>query len=172
MKRRTKLSAVLACVLVFGSINARAQDSNRVDIRDEVAALRATVESLRAEVTVLRMAMARLELDQRRKNIRQIEVELEAVRAENARLAEFDRARQQDLQDVEGLLTRGDVAPEERLNVESTRADLAIHREREITGQREAVRLRESELLRRLEAEEQVRKSLEEALKVTRGESQ
>ena len=163
MNRPLKQSAVLACALVLALGSANGQDKVLPDIKD----LRATVDHLRAEVALLRNALARLEFERRRDRIQQMKEQLATVRAEQARLTEFDRVRQQDLREIEELLTRDGVPAGERLDLESTRAELAVTREREIVEQSEAVRRRESELLRRLETEEQAAKGLEEAWRLT-----
>jgi hypothetical protein len=165
MKRPFKQSAVLACALLIAVGSARGQDRTHED-------LRAAVDHLRAEVALLRNAVARLELERNRDRVQQLNEQLETVRAEQVRLIEFDRARQQDLGEIEELLMRDGVSAEERLDVESTRVELAVTREREIKEQTEAVRLRESELLRRLETEEQAAKRLQEAWRRPGGKTQ
>jgi outer membrane murein-binding lipoprotein Lpp len=163
MKRPLKQSAVLACALlaVFGS--ARGEDQVHTEVKD----LRASVDHLRAEVALLRHALARLELERHRDRIQQMKEQLEAVRVQQVRLMELDRARQQDLRDLEELLKQGGVPAAERSDVEFTRVELAVAREREIVEQSNAVRFRESELVRRLETEEQAAKRLEEAWRLT-----
>ena len=168
MKRPLRQSAVLACALVAALGSARGQDKVHTEIKD----LRASVDHLRGEVALLRHALARLELERHRDRIQQMKEQLETVRAEQVRLLEFDRARQQDLRDLEDLLMQGGVSTVERSDVESTRAELAVTRQREIVEQSDAVRLRESELLRRLETEEQAAKLLEEAWRLTGGKTQ
>jgi hypothetical protein len=163
MKRPLKQSAVLACAFVVALGSARGQDKISPDVKN----LHATVDHLRGEVALLRHALARLELEWYRGRIQQLKEQIETLRAEQVRLKELDRARQQDLRELEELLARTGVPAEERLDVESTRAELAVMREREIVEQSDAVRLRESELLRRLETEERAAKRLEEAWRLT-----
>jgi hypothetical protein len=163
---------VLACALAIAFSNARAQSKPQSDAKDEAASLRATVESLRAEVALLRKSVMRLQLDLHRENIQKLKAQIDTARAEQSRLAELDRARQQDLRDIEALLTQGETAADERLDMESARAELAVVREREIAEQSDAVRLRESELLRRLETEEQAAKRIDEAWKLTKGKTE
>jgi hypothetical protein len=166
VKRPLKHSATFACALVLAAGCAQA------DGKDDIATLRAAVENLRAEVAQLSKALTRLELERHRESIRQIKAEIETMRAEHARLAELDRARQQDLRDLEELMTRADASAGERLDVEAARNELAVTRGREIAEQSDAVRIRESELVRRLETEEQTAKRLEEAWKLTKGKVQ
>jgi hypothetical protein len=149
--------------------NLGAQEKGSAGSQDDVAALRATVENLRLEVELLRKALLRIELERRRETIQQIKAQLETLRTEHARLMELDRVRQQDLRDIEELLTRGELRPAERIDIDSARSVFAITQEREIVEQSAAVRVREGELLRRLETEEQYAKRLEEAWKLTRG---
>ena len=168
MKRLLIQFLLLACALVFVFENAHGQDkSGQGDVRNAVESLRATVESLRAEVTLLRATLAQLELERHRDNIRRIKAEIDMAQAEHAQLTELDRARQQDLSEVEELLTRGDVPAEQRLDAESARSELAVRKGREIAQQSEAVRIRQSELLRRLETEEHAANRLTEAWKLT-----
>jgi hypothetical protein len=157
--------AVLACALAGG------QPAGQGGPKDELAALRAAVDQLRAEIALLQERTNWLELERRREVVRQIRAELDAIRAEQARLAELDEARRQDLHDIEALLAAGDVAPGERSGLEISRAELAAVRWPEIDQQSGAARLRESELLRRLETEERLLNSLEEARKNQRGKT-
>jgi hypothetical protein len=138
---------------------------------DSYAAFRqllTVVESLRNEVAELRRTVARLEFDRYQENIGKLRNELSGVRLEQARLAELDRSRQQDVRDIEELLAQSE-APN-RLDLESTRTDLTVRRGREIAEQTDAARVRESELLSRLHTEEQLAKRLNEAWKFTKGE--
>jgi len=169
MKRQLPQSLLLASALMFDSSSLRAQERGPIDLKDELVSLRATVENMRAEVEVLRRALLRLELDRRRESVQQIKAQLEALRADHARLAELDRARQQDLRDIEELLSRGEVDPAQRIDIESARDEYAVTQGREIAEQSAAVRVRENELVRRLETEEQLAKRLEEAWKLSRG---
>jgi hypothetical protein len=169
MKRVLILSALLTFALMLVFDNAKGQDGSEADVRSTVAALRANVENLRAEVALLREGFARVEIERRRDNIRRIKAEIESVRADHAQLNDLDRARQQDLRDMEELLTRDGVSAEQRLDAEAARSELAVTHGREIAQQSEAVRIRENELLRRLETEEQAANRLEEALKNSGG---
>jgi hypothetical protein len=160
--------AVLALVSTFASRNGSAQTSAPPDPPPGLRQLVAALEDLRNEVGELRRTVARLEFDRHQENIVTLRNELSANRAEQARLAELDRARQQDVRDIEGLLAQSD-APN-RLDLESTRSDLSVRHEREIAQQTEAARVRENEVLSRLHAEEQLAKRLNEAWKFTKGE--
>jgi hypothetical protein len=172
MKRPLQPLVPGVCFLVLACGVAAGQEAAPGDAKRELAALRATVEQLRAEVALLRRQVVQLELDRRRDAIRQIKAELETLRAERARLEDVDQARRQDLRDIEDLLVRGDLTDDDRSGMEAARAELAVEREREIDQQSEAVRGRESELLRRLETEEASTKRLEEAWKLSGGNTQ
>jgi len=165
MKRSLQHFVYVTFALFIAYGIALGQDKTQSGAKGDIAELRATIEDLRAEVGVLRKAVARLELERHRNMIRQTKAELDKLRAEQARLAELDRSRKQDLHDVEELLTRGDVAPEQRTEIEGVRAELAVAQGREIDQQAEAARAREGELLHRLQTEEQFIKRLEEAWK-------
>ena len=129
MKRLLNTAAVLACALTLVLGSAQAQDNIQAEVSNAIAALRATVENLRAEVVLLRTDLLKLELARHHDNMRQIKTEIEKVRAEHAQLTELDRARQQDLRDMEDLLARGEISVAERTDMELTRSELAVRSE-------------------------------------------
>jgi hypothetical protein len=167
MKRLLRHSAQLVYALALASGVASGQEKISNEVTSEVAALRAIVEQLRVEVNTLRKDVLRLTIDRHRDLVRQIKAELDTVRAEQAQLAEHDRARKQDLRDVEELLARKDLGADEQVTMEAARGELAVARVREIEEQSEVARVRERELLHRLETEEQVIRRLGEAWKVS-----
>jgi hypothetical protein len=170
MKHPSRHLGLLAFALLIISA-APGQEKTQSDLKGEVETLRATIAQLQTEVAQLRQGLAKLELERRRDVIRQMKSELDTLRAEHARLAELDRARQQDLRDIEEVLSRPDIAAGERMEMEASRSELAVARSREIDHQAEAARVRESELVRRLETEEQLAKRLEEAWKLSGGKT-
>lgn len=160
------------CAMVLACGVSEGQNNTTDNLTREVVELSATVRQLRTEVALLRRYVERFELERRRDTIRQIKIELGTLRSEQARLTEFDQTRRQDLRDIEELLVGGDLTADARPEVEGARAELAITRQREIDQQSEAVRVRESELLRRLEAEEHLAKRLEEAWRLSERKTQ
>jgi hypothetical protein len=163
-------SVVLALILSGTPARVLGQSGNPPDMSTAFRQLLATVQDLRNEVAELRRTVARLEFARHRDNMQQLRSELSGIQAEHARLAELDRSRQQDLRDMEELLERSD-SPN-RLELETTRSELAVRREREIAEQTDAARVREADLVRRLRTEEQIAKRLEETWKFTKGDTQ
>ena len=172
MKRLLQHAVPGVCALALACGVSDGQNHTSEDPRREVAELSATVQQLRTEVALLRRYVERFELERRRDTIRQIKIEIETLRSEQARLTEFDQTRRQDLRDIEELLISGDLTADARPELEGTRAELAITRQRELDQQSEAVRVRESELLRRLEAEKHLAKRLEEAWRLSERKTQ
>jgi hypothetical protein len=170
MQRPLRIWTTFALVLTAGA-DAGLADCEAA--RDGAAGFRqfaATLEDLRKEVAQLRRTVARLEFDRRRDSIRTLGNELAAIRTEHARLAELERAREQDVRDIEDLLAQS--AAPNQLDLESTRSELAVRRAREIAEATDAARVREAELLGRLHTEEQLVQHLNEAWKFTKGAMQ
>jgi hypothetical protein len=163
MKWSSRCCAVFATAMVSLLIEAKGEEIVQADMKREVTALRLTVESLRSEVATLREALVRIELRAHQDTIRRLKAEIAGLHAENARLTEMDRARRQDLRDVEDLLTRSELHGDARRDAEAIRSELELERGREIAEQLEAVRNGEKERLRHLETEEYECKRLEEA---------
>jgi hypothetical protein len=149
---------------------ATAQENSQPALKAEIETLRASVAELRAEVALLRKGIARLELERSRDSIRQLKAELEMLRSEQYRLADTDKSRQQDLHELEELLSRGDLPIEQRTEMQAARIEIAA-RAREIDQKSEAVRLREDEVLRALQVEEENGKRLEKTFKTIGGKT-
>lgn len=160
------------CPLLIASQISFGQGNHPPDIRSELAEAQAAIETLRAEVSQLRKEVAHLQLEQHRDTLRRTKAELESVRAERNQLEELERAREQDLREIDGLLEGRDVAAAERSEVEVSRSELLGARATEIQRLSDVAKSREDELLRRQKTEEQFIQRLEEALKVTGGERQ
>jgi hypothetical protein len=169
MLTRSRVSFLL--MIAFAAANGADAENERGGDKSDISVLRATVEQLRNEVATLRGYVMKLELERRRDTIRQTKAELEKLRQEHLDIAELNETRQQDLRDIEQHLTREDLQPPERLELEATRAELAVARGRDLDQQSEAARSRESELLRRLESENFLAKRLEEAIRATGGKT-
>lgn len=120
----------------------------------------------------MRKEVAHLQLEQHRDILRRTKAELESVQAERAQLTELERAREQDLRELDGLLGNHDAAAAERSEVEISRSELLGTRATEIQRLSDVARSRQDELLLRQKTEEQFIQRLEEALKVTGGERQ
>jgi chromosome segregation ATPase len=172
MKPTSKHLAIPFGALVLACSLANGEEPGGSGLKSEIAALHTAVEQLRAEVNLLRTNLIRLQLERHRENVRRLQSELEALRPEFIRLDELDRARQQDLRDIEALLASGNLASAERSEIEMARGDLAVARGGEIDRQSEAARARESELVRRLETEQQLLNRLAEADRLSGGKTQ
>jgi chromosome segregation ATPase len=170
--QRYRWSIGAVCALLIASQISFGQDNRPPEIRSELAAAQAAIETLRAEVSQLRKEVAHLQLQQHRDSLRRTKAELESVRAERDQLTELDRAREQDLRDLDELLGNHDAAAVERSEVEVSRSELLGARATEIQRLSEVAKSREDELLRRQKTEEQFIQRLEETLKVTGGERQ
>ena len=161
----------LACALLITCGGVSAQ-SSREDARSESAVLWQAIRQLQSEVARLRKDLGQIELDRHREILRLIRSELDVLQANQARLEEENRSRQQDISDVEGLLATSTLADSGRAEIQAAVSELTVIQAREIEDQKEAVRVRERELLRRLQAEEQTIMRLEEASKFLGGDKQ
>jgi DNA repair exonuclease SbcCD ATPase subunit len=170
--QRSRWPIGAVCTLLIASQTSFGQDNRPTEIKSELAAAQAAIETLRAEVSQLRKEVAHLQLEQHRDSLRRTKAELESVRAERNQLEELERAREQDLRELDGLLEGRDVAAAERSEVEVSRSELLGARATEIQRLSEVAKGREDELLRRQKTEEQFIQRLEETLKVTGGERQ
>ena len=170
--QRWNSSIRAVCALLIASQISFGQDNRPSEIKSELAAAQAAIETLRAEVSQLRKEVAHLQLEQHRDILRRTKADLESVRAERAQLTEREQAREQDLRELDVLLEGRDVAAAERSEVEVSRSELLGARATEIQRLSEVAKSREDELLRRQKTEEQFIQRLEEALKVTGGEQQ
>jgi len=170
--QRWNSSIRAVCALLIASQISFGQDNRPSEIKSELAVAQAAIETLRGEVAQLRKDIANLQLEQHRDTLRRTKAELESVRAERAQLTELDRAREQDLRDLDELLGNHDAAAAERSEVEVSRSELLGARATEIQRLSDVVKSREDELLVRQRTEEQFIQRLEEALKVTGGERQ
>jgi hypothetical protein len=164
--RRLVYLARLAALVILLTFSGAAQDKRPAADESELKVLRTEIELLRTEVATLRSQMIRLELEHRRDSVRKTHIELQAVRSELGQLAERDRLREQDVRDLDSLLTHNDTDRGRQLDVQEARQHLAVHRARKLDMETEAARVRESELLRRLQQEEQAVERLNQALKV------
>ncbi len=120
---------------------------------------------LRKEIATLRKTVARLEIDLRRENARRLQAEITAIQTEQFRLAELDRARLQDLDDLDKLLGDNTAESSQRADLEAVRGELAAVKERELVDLKEAARERQSDVSRRLQREEHLIERLEQASK-------
>ena len=163
------------CVLLSAGVLTAISGSppggeNSAKPNSEVAHLRAEVQLLSDEVRTLRSLAFTILADRHREAIRQIQAEMSTLASQRTRLAEVDRARQQDLEELDDLLRSRD--PAQRLELESARADLAGSRVREIREQSEAIGARETELSRRLETEQQALRRVQSAWDERKGKAQ
>ena len=158
--------------MVFQAQLCLGQDQRQTQIQSELAKAQAAIEGLRTEIAQLRQDVMRLELERHREILRQTKAELESVHAERAQLAELEKAREQDLRDLEALQVDRDVTVAERSEVEISRVEITVARAKEIDRLSEQARGREDGLLLRQRTQEQFIQRLEEALKETGGKTQ
>lgn len=170
--QRMTCSLGLVCAMAFPAEICLGQDQRQTQIQSELKAAQAAIEGLRTEIAQLRQDVMRLELERHREILRQTKAELESVHAERAQLAELEKAREQDLRELEALQVDRDVTVAERSEVEISRAEISFARAKEIDRLSEQARGREDGLLLRQRTQEQFIQRLEEALKVTGGKSQ
>ena len=151
----------IVCALLASYGGALAQSSR--DPSAEIAALQQAVQQLQSEVKELRYELAALELQRHRDAARQIQSDLDALHAIQARLEEENRTREQDLTDVQQLLTANpDAAGQSEL--QTAVVDLAVTQTGQIDGEMQKARARERELLARKQTEEQAVQQLERSL--------
>src|SRR5262245_26847006 len=170
--QRLTCSFGFVCAMVFQAQICQGQDQRQTQMQTELVKAQAAIEGLRTEIAQLRQDVMRLELERHREILRQTKAELESVHAERAQLAELEKAREQDLRELEALQVDRDVTVAERSEVEISRAEISFARAKEIDRLSEQARGREDGLLLRQRTQEQFIQRLEEALKVTGGKSQ
>jgi hypothetical protein len=172
MQRPLQTMLIFALAITAAAGDDLPQHSGSSGPAQQLRQMAAAIDELRNEVASLRRIVAELELDRHRENLRKLGAELATVRAEQATLADLERARRQDLDDLEKLLTGTELDAGQRLELETIRGEMTVQRGREMADSVDAARIRESELMRRFATEEQTVRRLDKAWKLSKGEKE